>query len=78
MAMIDIHHNGWTKPIYDKDMRALIQQTMFMSFKERFDGVHELLMVRSVLLHLFTFNLRNRSTRSAHARISSRENVFTQ
>jgi hypothetical protein len=48
MTMIDIHQNGWTKSIFDKDMRELIQQTMFHTFEERFDGVYELLKVRPV------------------------------
>ncbi|KAH7347092.1 hypothetical protein BKA66DRAFT_371373, partial [Pyrenochaeta sp. MPI-SDFR-AT-0127] len=41
--MISVHCNGWTKHIYDKDQRALIQKTMNFSFQERFDAVVELL-----------------------------------
>ncbi|KAF1846363.1 uncharacterized protein K460DRAFT_284401 [Cucurbitaria berberidis CBS 394.84] len=43
-TMIDVHRNGWTKSIYDKEQRDLLQKTMLFTFKERFDCLVELLM----------------------------------
>lgn len=48
--MIDVHQNGWTKTILDRDQREVIQQTMFDTFEDRFDGVSKLLKVRCCLL----------------------------
>lgn len=45
LAMKDIHENGWTKAIYDKDERECYQMTMFYTFSDRFKALHELLMV---------------------------------
>ncbi|KAE8833498.1 hypothetical protein P3342_006767 [Pyrenophora teres f. teres] len=44
LAMKDIHENGWTKAIYDKDERECYQMTMFYTFSDRFKALHELLM----------------------------------
>ncbi|KAA8621384.1 hypothetical protein PtrSN002B_005920 [Pyrenophora tritici-repentis] len=44
LGMKEIHENGWTKAIYDKDERECYQQTMFYSFADRFTAIHELLM----------------------------------
>jgi hypothetical protein len=43
--MIDIHTNGWTKKIFDANLRDCVQKTMLCTFQERFNGVVELLKV---------------------------------
>lgn len=40
-----VHTDGWTYKIRDKHLRETIQETMFWSFQDRFDGVVELLRV---------------------------------
>jgi hypothetical protein len=46
--MIDVHQNGWTKTIYDKEECNLYQKTMFYTFEDRFIAVRDLLAVRVV------------------------------
>jgi len=43
--MKDIHENGWTKAIFDRDERETYQLTMFYTFEDRFTALQELLMV---------------------------------
>lgn len=50
--MVDIHENGWTVPIYDRELREFVQQTMFFTFQDRFQTLCQLLQVSS--LRLFT------------------------
>lgn len=51
--MIDIHQNGWTKSIFDKDQRELLQKTMFFTFEDRFNALVDLLSVRAPLISVF-------------------------
>jgi len=56
--MKDIHENGWTKAIYDRDERETYQLTMFYTFEDRFNALQELLMVcisDSVLYYHFLY-----------------------
>lgn len=43
--MINIHTNGWTKPVFDKTERDQCQVTMFYTFEDRFEGLRDLLHV---------------------------------
>ncbi|RMZ68493.1 hypothetical protein GMOD_00008200 [Pyrenophora seminiperda CCB06] len=43
-AMIEIHLKGWRKAIFDRDERECYQTTMFYTFQDRFESLHELLM----------------------------------
>jgi hypothetical protein len=48
--MVDIHMNGWTKKILDPNLRECVQKTMLCTFKERLNGVVELLKVSDLSL----------------------------
>lgn len=52
--MTDIHRNGWTKVITDRDQRALFQKTMFFTFEDRLNRVVELLTVCCAVRSLVT------------------------
>ncbi|OAL45759.1 hypothetical protein IQ07DRAFT_683699 [Pyrenochaeta sp. DS3sAY3a] len=41
--MVDVHEKGWTEPIFDRDLRESVQQTMFFTFQDRFQALCKLL-----------------------------------
>jgi len=45
--MVDIHQNGWTTKIKDHTLRTTVQKTMFCTFQDRFDGLVDVLKVRT-------------------------------
>lgn len=44
--MIKIHVNGWTKAVLDDTQRETNQKTMFLTFRDRYIVLEQLLTVR--------------------------------